>query len=373
MSSVDLKYWVGFTLVPGIGRVRLGQLESHFGSVEDAWKASASELRASGLDSSSVKSILSARPSIDLDGELEKMERLGVRAFTCNDPGYPARLKEIYDYPPVLYVRGSIASQDEWCLAIVGTRRATVYGKQVTGEFVTDLARSKITIVSGLARGVDTVAHLAALEAGGRTLAILASGLDIVYPAENASLARRVIENGALISEYPLGTKPRADNFPRRNRIMSGLSLGTLVIEAGESSGALITAQMALEQNREVFAVPGSILSPASRGTNKLIQEGAKLVMDYTDILEELNLMTVERQIEMKELIPATETESTLLKQVRAEPTHIDEICRASGLPASTVSSTLTMMELKGMVKQVGAMNYSLAREAREEYRVRVE
>ncbi|OGO39806.1 MAG: DNA protecting protein DprA [Chloroflexi bacterium RBG_16_57_8] len=373
MGNAELKYWVGFTMVPGIGRVRLGQLESHFGNVEIAWKASPSELKRSGLDSGSVKSIVSTRPGIDLDAEMEKMERFGVKAFTCNDPDYPARLKEIYDYPPVLYVRGSIISQDEWCMAIVGTRRATVYGRQVTEEFVTDLARSKITIVSGLARGVDTVAHHAALEAGGRTMAVFACGLDTVYPSENANLARRIMENGALISEYPVGTKPRADNFPRRNRIMSGLSLGTLVIEAGESSGALITAQMALEQDREVFAVPGSILSPASKGTNKLIQDGAKLVLDYTDILEELNLMAVERQIEMKELLPASETESLLLKRVRAEPTHIDEICRASGLPASTVSSTLAMMELKGMVKQVGAMNYSLAREAREEYRVKVE
>lgn len=373
MASGDLKYWVGFTLVPGIGRVRLGQLKSHFGTVRRAWEANPSELRNSGLDPSSLKSIAAIRPGIDLDAEMEKMERFGVEAFTCEDPEYPARLKEIYDYPPVLYVRGQIVSQDEWCLAIVGTRRATVYGKQVTAEFVTDLARSKITIVSGLARGIDTVAHHAALEAGGRTLAVLASGLDTIYPGENAGLARRILENGALISEYPIGTRPRADNFPRRNRIMSGLSLGTLVVEAGESSGALITAQMALEQDREVFAVPGSILSPASRGTNKLIQEGAKLVIEYTDILEELNLMAVERQIEMKELLPATETESMLLGQVRAEPTHIDEICRSCGLPASTVSSTLAMMELKGMVKQVGAMNYSLAREVREVYRARLE
>jgi len=183
-------------------------------------------------------------------------------------------LKETYDYPPVLYVQGSLLPQDEWCLAVVGTRKATVYGKQVTGEITTDLARSKITIVSGLARGIDTVAHNAALEAGGRTIAIFACGLDIIYPGENTTLARRILQNGALISEYPIGIKPRADNFPRRNRIMSGMSLGTLVIEAGETSGALITARMALEQNREVFAIPGSILSPTSYGTNHLIQEG---------------------------------------------------------------------------------------------------
>jgi DNA processing protein len=291
----------------------------------------------------------------------------------CNDPDYPSRLKEIYDYPPVIYIRGSLLPEDEWCLAVVGTRRATVYGKQVTEEIVTDLARSRITIVSGLAKGIDSVAHRAALEAGGRSIAIFACGLDTVYPGENAELARRIMQQGALISEYPLGIRPRADNFPRRNRIMSGLSLGVLVVEAGEESGAIITANLALEQNREVFAIPGSILSPASQGTNHLIQEGAKLVRSYTDILEELNLMAVAQQLEMKEMIPPSDTEALLLKQLGAEPSHIDEVCRLSGLPISTVSSTLAIMELKGMVKQVGAMNYSLAREVREEYRVRIE
>jgi len=202
---------------------------------------------------------------------------------------------------------------------------------------------------------------------------VFACGLDIVYPGENAGLARQIVEQGALISEYPLGTRPKADKFPRRNRIMSGMSLGVLVVEASETSGAMITAHLAAEQNREVFAVPGSIISTASRGTNRLIQEGAKLVRGHSDILEELNLTTVARQMEMKEIIPASDTESRLLKELSAEPTHIDEVCRSSGLPASDVSSTLAIMELKGMVKQVGNMNYILAREAREEYRVIVD
>jgi len=372
-SRADIKYWVGFSLVPGIGRVKFGQLESYFTNLENAWTATPAELRQAGLDRSSIRAINSLRPKISLDAEMEKLERYGVRMLTFHDDEYPSRLKEIYDYPPVLYVRGSLLPEDEWCLAVVGTRRATVYGRQVTEEIVADLARNHITIASGLAKGIDSVAHHSALEAGGRSIAVFACGLDIVYPAENTSLARRIMQNGALISEYPLGTKPRPENFPRRNRIMSGLSLGVLVVEAGESSGAKITANLALEQNREVFAIPGSILSPASRGTNKLIQDGAKLVHDYTDILEELNLMAVAHQIEMKEIIPASETESLLMKQMGAEPTHIDELCRLSGLPVSTVSSTLAMMELKGLVKQVGAMNYSLAREVREEYRVKIE
>jgi len=346
----DIKYWVGFSIIPGIGRVRLAQLESYFGSLENAWKAPPGEIKRAG-----------------------QLEHYNVNVVTCNDSGYPSRLKEIYDYPPVLYIRGSLLPEDEWCLAVVGTRRATVYGRQVTQELVADIAQSKITIVSGLAKGIDTIAHQSALDAGGRSLAVFACGLDIVYPAENASLARRIMENGALVSEYPLGTRPRAENFPRRNRILSGLSLGVLITEAGETSGAMITARMALEQNREIFAIPGSILSPASQGTNHLIQEGAKLVREYTDILEELNLTTVARQIEMREILPESDTESLLLKHLSAEPTHIDEVCRSSGLPAATVSGTLAMMELKGLVKQVSTMNYVLAREARQEYRVRVD
>jgi DNA processing protein len=369
----DIKYWVGFNSIPGIGRVRLTQLENYFGSLENAWKASPGELKRAGLDSVALRAINQWRPRVAPEAEMEKLERHGVKVFTCNDPDYPSRLKEIYDYPPVLYVRGSLLTEDEWCLAVVGTRRASVYGKQVTEEIVTDLAQSQITIVSGLAKGIDTVAHQSALAAGGRSIAVFACGLDIVYPSENARLARSIIEQGALISEYPLGTRPRAENFPRRNRILSGLSLGVLVTEAGETSGALITAHMALEQNREVFAIPGSILSPASRGTNHLIQEGAKLVRDYTDILEELNLTAVARQMEMREILPESDTESLLLKQLSAEPTHIDEVCRSSQLPAATVSSTLAMMELKGLVKQVGTMNYVLAREARQEYRVAID
>ncbi len=304
---------------------------------------------------------------------MEKIDRYGVKVLTCHDPDYPSRLKEIYDYPPIIYVRGSLLPEDEWCLAVVGTRRATVYGRQVAEEIVADLARSKITIVSGLARGIDTVAHRSALEAGGRSIAVLACGLDIVYPSENANLARSIMQQGALISEYPLGTRPKAENFPRRNRIMSGLSLGVLIVEANDTSGAMITAHLAVEQNREVFAIPGNILSPASRGTNHLIQEGAKLVRDYTDILEELNLTAVAHQIETKEIIPHSDTETLLLKQLGVEPTHIDEVCRSSGLPISTVSSTLTMMELKGLIKQAGNMNYVLAREARQEYMVKID
>jgi DNA processing protein len=373
MTNKEIKYWVGFSLIPRIGRVKLSQLESHFGNLEKAWRATPSELKHAGLDRGAVNAVTYWQSKISLDEEMEKLERYGVKVLTFHDKDYPSRLKEIYDYPPLLYIRGSILPQDEWCLAVVGTRRATVYGRQVAEEIVTDLARSQITIVSGLAKGIDSIAHHSALEAGGRSIAVFGCGLDVVYPAENAALARDIIQHGAIISEFPLGTRPRADNFPRRNRIMSGLSLGVLVVEADEKSGAMITASRALEQNREVFAIPGSILSPASSGTNRLIQEGAKLVRDYTDILEELNLTAVAQQMELKEVIPASDTEALLLKQLSAEPTHIDEVCCSTGLPVSTVSSTLSMMELKGLVKQVGNMNYILSREAREGYKVKVD
>jgi DNA processing protein len=373
MTNQELKYWVGFSRIPRIGRVKLSRLENQFGTMEAAWQAAPAELSQSVLDRGSVKAIVDWRPKISLEAEMEGLERLGIKAFSYHDKNYPARLKEIYDYPPILYIKGAILPQDEWCLAVVGTRKTTVYGRQATEEIVADLARNKITIVSGLARGIDSIAHRSALEAGGRTIAVFGCGLDVVYPAENASLAESIAQNGALISEFPLGTEPRRENFPLRNRIMSGLSLGVLVVEAGEGSGALITAQRAVEQNREVFAVPGSIFSQSSRETNRLIQDGAKLVRDCGDILEELNLRAVAHQIELKEVIPASDTETLLLKQLSAEPTHIDEVCRGSGLPIATVSSTLAMMELKGMVRQVGTMSYILSREVREVYKVRVD
>jgi DNA processing protein len=364
VSADELKYWVGFSRIPGIGRIRLSQLKTHFGNLEDAWNAPETRLRQAGLDSRSINSLLLLRPKISLDDEMEKLERRKVKVLTCDDPSYPPRLREIYDYPPVLYVRGELPTQDAHYLAVVGTRRPTIYGRQVAEEIVADLARNNIAIVSGLARGIDTVAHRAALDSGGKTIAVFGCGLDVIYPAENARLVQAIIEHGALVSEYPLGIRPRAENFPLRNRIMSGLSLGVLVVEARERSGALITAFQALTQNREVFAIPGSILSPTSKGTNRLIQEGAKLVSNCADILEELNLSIVApQQLEIKEFLPENEAEATVIKQLTTAPTHIDEICRLSGLPIAEVSSTLAILELKGIAKHIGNMNYVLTHE----------
>jgi DNA processing protein len=260
MTNKELKYWVGFNIIPGIGRVKFSQLESFFGNIQNAWKAGLGDLKQAGLDSNTLQAIETFRTKISLEEEMDNLKKCGVSAYTFHDPEYPARLKEIYDYPPLIYVKGEIISQDNWCVAVVGTRKATLYGRQVTEEIVSDLAQNKITVISGLARGIDTIAHHSALKANGRTLAVYACGVDTIYTPENADLACRISKQGAVVSEYPLGAKPRPDNFPRRNRIMSGMSLGTLVIEADESSGAIITAHMALEQNRDVFAVPGSIL-----------------------------------------------------------------------------------------------------------------
>ena len=360
----ELKYWAAFHRIPGIGRVRYQALLGRFGSLADAWNAGPTDLRSAGLEDRIVRAITAERTNIDPDSELECLEKHNTRALTWNDDAYPALLKEVDDAPPVLYVRGDISLIDEWAVSVVGTRRPTPYGRQVAEEISYQLASHRICIVSGLARGVDAVAHRAAIQAGGRTVAVLACGLDIVYPPEHSKLAREIMEQGALISDYPLGTQPRGDYFPRRNRIMSGISLGVLVVEGDVKSGALITARLALDQNRDVFAIPGSIFSPQSRGTNACIQKGeAKLVQTVEDVLEELNLTMVPHQIEMQELMPATDTESDLLRHISKEPIHIDEVCRQSGLPVSTVSSILAMMELKGLIKQMGPMAYVRARE----------
>jgi DNA processing protein len=369
MDREELQYWVAFGRVPHIGRARFSLLEGHFGRLEDAWTASPAALQEAGLTGVALSAVLAARDSISPGEEIEKVERMGVRVLTWHDEAYPARLKEIYDRPPLLYVRGQLSAADEWAVAVVGTRRATVYGRQAAEELSNGLARNGVTVVSGLARGIDSLSHRAALAAGGRTIAALACGLDMVYPPENLKLAQEVAEQGALVSDYALGTQPRSEHFPRRNRIMVGLSLGVLVVEGDLKSGAMITARQALDENREVFAVPGSIYAPTFRGTNWLIQAGqAKLVTRVEDVLEELNLTMAVHQMEAKELLPVDDTEARLLRHLSLEPIHIDEVRRESGLAIATVSSALAMLELKGMVHQVGNMSYVKAKEARATY-----
>ena len=272
----ELAYWVGFNKVLGIGPARLRALLDFFGSIEDAWQGNLAGLQQAGLDQRSANNLLATRRSLDLAVELQRLDREGVKVVTWVSEEYPTNLRNIHDPPPVIYIKGELLPEDDWAVAVVGTRHASVYGKEVARRLAGDLARNGVTVVSGLAAGIDTVAHQAALEAGGRSIAVLGSGVDIIYPEQNAALARQLQEQGALVSEYPLGTKPERSNFPPRNRIISGLSLGALVVEAGARSGALITADFAGDQGRDVFAIPGSIFQRTSEGTNRLIQDGAK-------------------------------------------------------------------------------------------------
>jgi DNA processing protein len=354
----DIRHWLGFNLIPGIGPARVRRLLAYFGTAEAAWHASGSGLAASGLDSRAVEQIISRRAQIDLDQELERVEKLGATLVTLEDAAYPPLLRHVTDAPPLLYLRGSLRTSDELSLAVVGTRRASVYGKSVCETLVREVAGCGVTIVSGLARGIDAVAHRTALASGGRTIAVIGCGLDIAYPPEHAGLARDITRNGAVISDYPLGTTPDAGNFPARNRIISGISRSVLVVEAGEASGALITANYALEQGRDVLAVPGSILAPGCVGTNRLIQQGAKLVQCVDDILEELNVVSVGEQLAFRAIAPDDPIESALLDMLTAEPVHVDEIVRELAVPASSVSAALAMLELKGLARHVGGMHF---------------
>lgn len=366
----ELGYWVGFNKVIGIGPARLRALLDYFGSVEAAWRAAPDELVEIGLDRRSIANLAAAHKTLDLQAELDRLETAGVAVLTWDSPDYPINLRNIPDPPPVIYVRGELAPEDDWAVAVVGTRRASVYGKEAARQLATDLVHNGVTVVSGLAAGIDSVAHQAALDAGGRTIAVLGSGVDVIYPEQNQRLAGQIMQQGALISEYPLGTRPERSNFPPRNRIISGLSLGVIVAEAGARSGALITADFAAEQGRDVFAVPGSIFQRSCEGANRLIQDGARPVLSVTDVLEELNLAQISQQAEVRAVVPTTETERSVLELLSGEPTHVDALGRATDMPASTVASTLALLELKGLARQVGGMNYVLARDERVAYQV---
>lgn len=353
----ELACWVAFSRVPGFGASRIRRLRAFFGALADAWVAPKHQLLAAGLEPALVEQVEAARrrdPAADLDA----CRRLGLRVITWDDPDYPERLRVI-DYPPaVLFVKGNLLAVQTWSVAVVGTRRPTYYGAQVARTLSRDLAASGVTVVSGLAVGIDTEAHLGALDAGGWTVAVLGSGLDQVYPPKNEALARRIAESGALVSEFPPGTPPAPQNFPIRNRIISGLSLGVVVVEAGENSGALITAGYAADQGREVFAVPGPITSPQSRGTNRLIQDGAGLVTGADDVLEALKLARLNQQLELRQAAPETELELILVKLLDHTPTHIDDLVRQAERPAGEVGATLALLELKGLVRHIGGQFY---------------
>jgi DNA processing protein len=357
MNRKELSALLQLLSVPGIGPVRVRALVGHFRSTTAVLSAPVHALcQVEGIERTLAENIHQTDHATIAQQQMELAEKLQCRLLTFWDAEFPEILKKIYDPPVLLFVKGEMRADDETAIAIVGTRVPTEYGKLVAERLASALCLRRLTIVSGLARGIDTVAHQAALKSGGRTLAVLGSGLDHIYPPENRRLAQEIAQHGAVISEYFFGTKPDAVNFPRRNRLISGLTFGTLVIEAGEESGALITAQTALEQGREVFAVPGSIFSPKSLGPHRLIQDGAKLILSVDDILTELP-----RQLDMfaassSETAPAvalTETEQKIVAQLSHESTHIDQLARQTGLPTAQLLAILLDLEFKNIVKQL--------------------
>jgi DNA processing protein len=348
-------FWLRLAAVPGIGPVRFFTLQEHFGDLERVFSASAEEFaKLNGFDHKLAASIHAQLSYLNLDKELELMEKFGVRAITWEQSEYPAMLRNIPYPPPVLYVKGTLVS-DELCVSIVGTRQTTSYGRRVAQTLGEGLARAGITVVSGLARGIDGIAQSSALEAGGRSIGVLGCGLTRIYPLEHRRLAERVVQNGAILSEFPMTTPPYAGNFPRRNRIIAGLSKAAVIVEASEKSGALLTADHAVNQGKDVYAVPGPINYPSFRGCHELIKEGARLLEGVEDILEDLGVTAgsaaVKEDWVPKDLSPE---QGSIFSMLSADkPTQLDDMIRELGLPAATVNSALIDLELTGYIRQM--------------------
>jgi DNA processing protein len=359
-ALTEQAYWIAFHHVPYIGPARLRRLLDHLGSLRAAWLASEAELRGC-LEERSLQALLQTRRELDLPEIVASLERDGVRVTSPVDESYPALLREIGAPPPVLYFRGELLETDRIAIAIVGTRRVTAYGREMATRIAGDLARAGVTIVSGLARGVDGVAHEAALNAGGRTIAVLGSGVNRIYPPEHRNLARRIAEQGAVVSDYLPDTPPDGVNFPPRNRIISGLSLGVVVIEAPDRSGALITVDFAADHGRDVFAVPGSATAANSAGCNRIIREGARLVRSADDILEDLQIDRRHEAVAIQQALPMSEDDRRLLAVLSSEPQHIDDLALLSDASVADVAARLIMLELQGLVRNAGAQHYTRA------------
>ncbi|MBI4999893.1 DNA-protecting protein DprA, partial [Candidatus Gottesmanbacteria bacterium] len=327
-----------------------------------AFAAPEKVLRKIGLPENLLTDFLQFRQKFNPQKFLDEVNKKGIRVLTLKDKAYPELLKQIADCPPVLYIKEEIKQEDSLALAVVGTRKISSYGREVTEILVRDLVVSGLTIVSGMARGVDSLAHKTAIEAGGRTIAVLGCGVDLVYPPENKNLYQEIITHGAVISEVSPGQYVARGIFPARNRIISGLSLGVLVTEGAEDSGSLITARDAAQQGREVFAVPGPITSYLSAAPSILIKEGAKLVYNVSDILDELKIENRKLKIESKKVIPENPEEESILKILADGQRHIDEVVRISGMETGKVASLLILMEIKGKVKNLGGMIYTMMR-----------
>ncbi|MBN2020403.1 MAG: DNA-processing protein DprA [Sedimentisphaerales bacterium] len=370
-NSPDIEYWLKLAGAEGVGAVTFGKLLNYFGSPERALGAPVSELmKIEGVGQRTAERIASSRDKMKVEAEIELAGKLGVLIINLRDPRYPVLLKQIYDPPAVLYVKGTLAESDALGIAIVGSRRCSLYGSEQASRFAHILASAGFTICSGMAYGIDTAAHQGALAANGRTIAVQGCGLANVFPPENKRLFERIAESGACVSEYPLGYEPLAENFPPRNRIIAGLSLGTIVIDAGGNSGALITAKSALEYNREVMAVPGKIDSPTCRGSNRLIKEGARLVDSVEDVMEALghigsrlnrHVSSTADSVAAKMETPLFDAgklnlngnEKSVFDCLQSEPVHIEQVISDASLPAGSVSSAIVSLQLKGLVRQL--------------------
>lgn len=359
MNNVDVKSWLTLNMISGVGPLRFATLLKHFGSPQKILSSNASNLsQVKGIGNQIAQRIVEEKDKVKVDIELERIEKEGVKILTLDSEEYPLNLKFIYDPPPVLYVKGKIESIDRLAIAIVGSRSATTYGKTTAARLTTELVQAGFTIISGLARGIDVASHREAINAKGRTIAVLGCGIDVIYPQENKKLFYEIIEHGAIITEFPFGTLPEKFNFPQRNRIISGLALGTVVVEAPIQSGALITADYALEQNREVFAVPGQVESRLSKGTHHLIKQGAKLTETAQDIIEELELFSeaIKKipQVKKNNEIMLSKDEDKIYQLISPiEPQHIDTISYSSRMTAAQVAAILIQLEIKGVIKQL--------------------
>lgn len=355
-------YHIAFSYVLNLGPINFSRLVNYFGTAEQAWESDKGDLLKAGLSERLASAVVETRSSISLSEILDKLDAIDAYVLTPDSHGYPAALKEIYDPPYCLYVRGKMTVDDQLALAVVGSRKMTSYGRSSAEAFVSELVKHGLTIVSGLALGTDAVAHKAALKAGGRTIAVLASGVDTITPYSNVEIARSILKNdkGAIISECPLGTKPRKQSFPVRNRIISGLSLGTLVVEAGKKSGTMHTAKSCLEQGRDVFAVPGSIFNSQSEGTHYLIKSGAKLVHSVGDILDEISLEQTEIQLESAGIFPGSEEETAIVDILREEPLGLDALANITNTEVSVILSVLTKLEMKGLIKSIQGQKYAV-------------
>ncbi|MBI2012330.1 DNA-protecting protein DprA [Candidatus Curtissbacteria bacterium] len=352
----ELEFWVATSAIPGVGTATFNYLLKKFKTLKKFWKAPDSEIQKLKLDSKTRESIAKFRNEVSPRLYLDTVYERGIKVVSVVDRDYPANLRSISDSPPVLYFRGTLLPQDDLAIAVVGARAATVYGRQVTERLVLELVTAGLTIVSGLARGIDSIGHKAAIDSGGRTIAVLGSGVDTVYPPENKKLADEITQNGALISEFPLGFPAVPSNFPARNRIISGLSLGVLVTEAAIDSGSLITAGQAAEQGREVFAVPGPVTSRMSAGCNNLIKEGVHPVTEAADILEILDIERRKVKVKVEsQKKPQDKIQSEILKVLDGGAKHVDVIVRECNLPIEKVTSALSMMELGGFAKNYGS------------------